>query len=291
MQGVQTEVIFDLKNSLLPRVHENFRPLFEYALLDESAGRLRPALVRATAEAFRSGGKVIGHLSRGVELVHGASLIVDDSPAQDNSSLRRGRPAFHVKFGPGKTINTSVAMLANAFYQFSMIDAERGLNGDLVQYAARRIGDYGMCLGQDMDLDTFGKGHEPETVEDLDETAYRKTGSAFEIAVGGIAVVHRSGREVMKALHEYSRYLGIAFQIKDDLLDGVEGPKGLGKTPDLDARNGKANYVSLLGEAAATEHFRNNSALAVQAVGSLSDRMDVNRLREIVTYVGRKVPD
>ncbi len=273
MRTVQTDVRHDLGDNFLPGVHRAFRQEYAYALLDESAGRLRPALVRGTAEAFDCDGPAVRQLSRAIELVHGASLIVDDSPVHDNSSLRRGRPAFHVEFGADKAVNTSIAMLASAFYEFSAIE---DAGGELVQYASRKIGDRGMCLGQAMDLAGFGEDGEPVTLAKLDDTAVKKTGSAFEIAVVGVAIMRRAQPGIMSALEDYSRLLGIAFQVKDDLLDEGDG-------------RGKNSYLEHLGEQGARQHFDGCSAMAGEALDGLPDGLDTARLREIIAYVGRQL--
>jgi geranylgeranyl pyrophosphate synthase len=291
MADTQNRVSHDFEQLFLPVVPERFRPVYAYALMDDNASRLRPALVQATADGFGLGQNIIKRPSRGVELVHGASLIIDDSPAHDNSPARRGKPAVHVEFGTGKALTAAVAMLNSAYHEFSVADSERHLNGDLVEYVTEKV--EAMCEGQDMDLDTFGEAkqedQEPTTLEELDEIASRKTASAFEIAVAGVAIINRSPHEVREGLEKYARLLGIAYQVKDDLLDDLESPEGLGKTPGLDTKNGKTNYVSLLGREDAKEHFQDYSLMAVQTLEGLSSVMDVGRLREIVGYIGRKV--
>ena len=182
-------------------------------------------------------------LLRSLEYMHTASLIFDDLPSQDNAPIRRGRPTLH------QVQNIAVAELTGLFLTQKAIEEQTSLEGfdsktvlSLIQYSTHITED--MCMGQAMDLDSKGK---TLTLEQLNTMSFYKTGLAFEASLIMPAILAHASEAEMNALKKYARHSGIAFQIKDDLLD-VEGDQVLlGKSIGTDSKNNNSTFVSILG--------------------------------------------
>ena len=182
-------------------------------------------------------------LLRSLEYMHTASLIFDDLPSQDNASIRRGRPTLH------EVYNTATAELTGLFLTQKAVEEQASLDGfdsktvlKLIQYTAQKTAD--MCKGQAMDLHSKG---EQLTLEQLNTMCFYKTGIAFEASLIMPAILAHAREQEIEALKRFAYHAGIAFQIKDDLLD-VEGNQStLGKPIGKDAENNQSTFVTILG--------------------------------------------
>ena len=221
-----------------PKIHEALR----YTLLLPGK-RLRGILVLATCDLLR--GKREGAMSFAcaVEMVHAASLILDDLPSQDNATLRRGKPVLHNVVGEANATLAAVALLARAFGIVQDNRAVRdGIRNEAGAVLSRAIGTGGLIGGQVVDLESTGKEL------DLDRLEYihsHKTGALF-IAAAELGVLAAGGRaRDREALALYAKNLGLAFQITDDLLDYTGDPEVTGKDAGLDRE--KTTFVNLCG--------------------------------------------
>ena len=212
--------------------------------------RLRPIL---TLEFCRlCGGDVHAALPAacGVELLHTYSLIHDDLPAMDNDDLRRGKPTCHKQFDEATAILAGDGLLT---YAFEIISDEKThprpvIRSRLVKLLAEAAGAFnGMIAGQMLDLyaENLKNPAEPEKlIKNIEEM---KTGRLLRYACEAGAVLGNAQGEKYQALIDYSRRIGIAFQIADDILD-VEGNQALvGKTLNKDAEQGKITFVGIYG--------------------------------------------
>ncbi|MFB9988172.1 polyprenyl synthetase family protein [Bacillus benzoevorans] len=180
---------------------------------------------------------------RALEYMHTASLIFDDLPSQDNAPIRRGRQTVHQMFDAASAELTGLFLTQKAVHELSSLEGfEPRAVLRLIQYASQVTMD--MCMGQAMDLHSKGK---QLSLEELNTMCFYKTGIAFEASLIMPAIVAHADEAEMKALKKFARHAGIAFQIKDDLLD-VEGDKNLlGKPVGKDAENNNSTFVSVLG--------------------------------------------
>jgi farnesyl diphosphate synthase len=227
--------------------------------------RIRPLLCYASGEVLGVPADRLDDAACAVECVHVFSLVHDDLPAMDNDDLRRGKPSTHAAFGVATAILAGDALQTRAF---------EILAGDGVNDAAARLGmiailatasgSTGMTGGQAVDLESEGKQLVAADLEALDRD---KTGKLIRAAVlmptcavPGLASASRD------ALDRFAECMGLAFQIRDDVLD-VEGEQALtGKTHGADAARGKATYPSLMGMDNAK---RRADALYAEAIAAL----------------------
>ena len=258
------EPIIDAANYSLEGDGKRLRPIMTWVMGVNEYGLNRSAIVP---------------LLRSLEYMHTASLIFDDLPAQDNASIRRGRPTLH------QVYNTAVAELTGLFLtqkaigeqaSLDQFDAQTVLN--LIQYSTGVIQD--MCKGQAMDLDSKGK---PLTLEQLNMMCFYKTGIAFEASLIMPAILAHAKESEIEALKKFAHHAGIAFQIKDDLLD-VEGDMILlGKPIGKDAENNNSTFVSILGLEDARKAMWEHYCLAMEMLQEIP--RNTTFLKHLLNYI------
>ena len=239
-----------------------------YAVLG-GGKRLRPRLAYAAGRAAGASAEVVDFAAAAVELVHAFSLIHDDLPALDDDALRRGRPTVHVRFGEATAILAGDALLALAFETASDAAAPPELAACWVRLLARATGAEGMVGGQMMDLAGEAERLPLPQVADLHR---RKTGALIRAAAMAGAAAGRLPAEALAAVDGFAAEIGLAFQIRDDVLDATASTGVLGKLRQADARRGKSTYVSVLGLAAAEEEAARRLALARARLAPLGSR-------------------
>lgn len=248
--------------------------------LDGSGKRLRPivAWVMGVHEFGMDKNAVIP-LLKSLEYMHTASLIFDDLPSQDDASVRRGRPTVHMAY------NTAIAELTGLFLTQKAIEEQTFLDQfeeksvlRLVQYSAQTI--MAMCKGQAMDLDSR---NDPLTLDQLHSMSFYKTGIAFEASLVMPAILANKEEKQINRLKTFAYHAGIAFQIKDDLLD-VEGDIALtGKPVGIDAENNKSTYVSILGLEEAKKAMWEHYCLGMEALQDIPSKTAF--LKVLLTYM------
>ncbi|MCM2270347.1 MAG: polyprenyl synthetase family protein, partial [Thermoanaerobaculia bacterium] len=208
--------------------------------------RVRPVLTLAVAELLGDAGDESLDLACAVELVHAASLVLDDLPSMDDAELRRGRPTTHRAFGEDVAILAAFALLTRAFQLVAdagqRLALKRYTSEDMVHHLADAVGTQGLVGGQALDLSS-----DPATV-DLERLEYihsHKTGALFLAAAELGAMAADARRKDLEAVARYAKNLGLAFQIEDDLLDALASREATGKDVRQDA--GKVTFVKLLG--------------------------------------------
>ena len=180
-----------------------------------------------------------------VELVHAASLVLDDLPSMDDARRRRGRPALHVTWGVATAELASVALLSRAFESVAEApDVGAAARARMAGELAAAVGAAGCCGGQAADL-----GADPASLslEDLEAIHSRKTGALFVAAVRCGALAGGARESALRSLTLFARNLGLAFQITDDLLDLEGDPERMGKDTLRDGH--RANFATLFGAA------------------------------------------
>lgn len=218
-------------------------------------------------------------LLKSLEYLHTASLIFDDLPSQDNANIRRGKPTLHIKY------NEATAELTALFLTQKAVEEQTNLHKfktqtvlKLIQYSARLIQD--ICKGQDMDLSSKSK---KLSIEDLRTLSYYKTGLAFEAALVMPAILANDENNNIEILKKFAYHMGVAFQIKDDLLDFEGDYELLGKTIKKDFKNSNATFVTIMGIDEAKKELWNQYSLAMDLLTSLS--INSKFLRQLLNYI------
>lgn len=213
--------------------------------------RLRPFLVVETAKLFDVPPFPSAMLvSAALEMLHTYSLIHDDLPAMDNDDLRRGKPTCHKEFDEATAILAGDGLLTQAFQVLShpSVSPDTAIRCELIGNLANDAGAYvGMIAGQMLDLyaETAPKDEDNETL--IKRIEEMKTGRLIRFACEAGAILGGAENEQRQALIDYSRNIGMAFQIADDILDVEGNPELVGKTLQKDAAQGKVTFVSLYG--------------------------------------------
>lgn len=221
--------------------------LLESMLYSVTAGgkRMRPLLLLATIKLLQKEiSEEAYQVAAALEMVHTYSLIHDDLPAMDDDDLRRGMPTNHKKFGEALAILAGDALLTAAFQLLSetALSAEKRVR--LVQLFATASGPAGMIAGQVADIEGENK---MLTSKQLAAIHRDKTGKLIICAVVAGALIANATKEETELLEQFAKHFGLAFQIKDDLLDVVGDEREIGKKTGMDAALQKSTYPALLG--------------------------------------------
>jgi farnesyl diphosphate synthase/geranylgeranyl diphosphate synthase type II len=216
-----------------------------YSLLN-GGKRMRPALVYLAARFCRGSLDQADSAACAIEAIHSYSLVHDDLPAMDDDELRRGKPTCHIAFDEATAILAGDALLTWSFELLSQPDniGTAQIQLQMVQALARAAGDLGMVDGQAFDLNSVGK---QLTLDQLKAMHSAKTGALINVSLELGALSAEATDAEMAALRQYGTALGLAFQIKDDLLD-IEGDTAtLGKPQGSDQASNKPTYPALVG--------------------------------------------
>jgi geranylgeranyl pyrophosphate synthase len=210
--------------------------------------RLRSALLIAVGKVFDAPDECLIKTASAIEMIHTYSLIHDDLPAMDNDSLRRGTATCHVKFGEATAILAGDTLQNLAFLTIADDEAlTPEIRLRLISEIAHASGSpNGMVAGQQMDLDAEGESGKV-SVEKLERIHLFKTGAMISVAARSGAIIAGADDKEIKAVSKYAAYLGLLFQITDDILDVTQTTEILGKTAGKDASSEKATYPAIFG--------------------------------------------
>ncbi|WP_458126700.1 polyprenyl synthetase family protein [Paenibacillus sp. Z3-2] len=267
----------------LPEMKETLIDAANYSLQGDGK-RLRPILtwVMGVREYGLPESSIVP-LLRSLEYMHTASLIFDDLPTQDNASTRRGRSTLHQVHNSATAELTGLFLIQKAIGEQSSLDHfDAATVLTLIQYSAEKAED--MCMGQAMDLNSKGKAL---TLEQLNMICFYKTGIAFEAALVMPAILAQVKEPEIATLKKFAYHAGIAFQIKDDLLDYEGDHLILGKPAGQDERNNNSTFVSILGDEGAKKEMWEHYCLATDALNEMPKPIPF--LRHLLDYlIGRE---
>ncbi len=246
--------------------------------------RIRALLVYGTGMIFDAPLPVLDMLAASIEMIHCYSLIHDDLPAMDDDDLRRGKPSAHKQFDDATAILAGDALHSLAFEILSTEPRDYAHPEKrvlFIQTLARAIGPQGMTLGQMLDL-TLQK--DSASIHDISEMQQLKTGKLLQagIQLGTLAGTNRNIQSV-QALREFGQCIGLAFQIKDDILDVESTTEVLGKKQFSDIKQDKPTYLQFQGMASAKitlDELIDNALTSLEILGSRGDF-----LREITHFI------
>lgn len=242
------------------------KTIYEAMRYSLSAGgkRLRPVIMLLVGEMLGGDEKQIMPFACAMEMIHTYSLIHDDLPSMDNDDLRRGKPTNHKVFGEAMAILAGDALLNKAFEitsSFEFEDNKRALRA--ISVLAASSGTEGMIGGQVVDIESEGK---KISFDNLIYLHKLKTGAIIRSSGVIGAIMSGADDEKIKAVDEFCKNLGIAFQIQDDLLDVIGNQELLGKPVGSDEENEKTTFVSLCGLEKAKEYALEYTNKAISAL-------------------------
>lgn len=232
--------------------------------------RLRPLLMRETYRMFGGEGKAVEPFMAAIEMIHTYSLVHDDLPAMDDDDYRRGRKTTHKVYGEAMGILAGDALLNYAFETalgaFDM-GGEPSRTAKALKILAGKAGIYGMIGGQTADVEAEGQTVSGELLGFIFRL---KTGALLEASMMIGAVLAGASDENAERVGRIASDIGVAFQIRDDILDVTGSTEELGKPVGSDERNGKSTYVSIFGLAAARDEAKRLTDRAVSELREMS---------------------
>ncbi len=254
-----------------------------YAVLG-GGKHLRPILVYASGACLGAELESLDVPACAVEMIHAYSLVHDDLPAMDNDDLRRGKPTCHKVFGEATGILAGNALLTLAFQilaQDPALQASAATRLKMIEILAEACGSHGLAGGQEMDLAAVGK---TLSLAELEHMHHHKTGALIRASVllGAYCAVSVEGA-LLDQLDRYARAIGLAFQIRDDILDEEGETQVLGKTAGADRALNKPTYPAIIGMAEAKRMADEQRDIALASIKDLDPRADP--LRWIADYI------
>ena len=263
----------------------------KYALMG-GGKRLRPVLMEQTYLLFNGENlAIVEPFMAAIEMIHTYSLVHDDLPAMDNDDYRRGRKTTHVVYGEAMGILAGDALLNYAFEtalkSFNVIeknDAAAALQysrvANAMQVLAVKAGIYGMIGGQVIDME---ESNEEASRNRLDHMYRLKTGALIEASMMIGAILAGASEENINKMEQIAGDIGLAFQIKDDILDVISTPEKLGKPIHSDEKNEKITYVTLMDLDSANQEVTRISMRAMQSYEALPFGNDF--LKQLITML------
>lgn len=244
--------------------------------------RMRALLLLATAESFGTDPRRLVDAAAAFEMIHGASLVLDDLPSMDDAEFRRGQRTLHRVHGEDLAILTSVAMLNHAYgllgQAHSAVKPRRWPANELLQRVVAAVGWDGSVGGEAVDLHSEDRPLDFQTLEYIHS---RKTGAIFVAAAAVGAMLANASEPAVRTLESFARNLGLAFQITDDILDETGTLETLGKDTGKDA--GKLTFVRLAGVEGAQQIADELIDVAIAAVQPMGRKGE--SLRQLAAMV------
>ena len=213
--------------------------------------RLRAMFVYAAGEVLGADPKLLDYPASAVEMIHAYSLVHDDMPVMDNDDLRRGKPTCHKAYGEATALLTGDALQSLAFETLCKGPLSSQQQISMIKVLASYSGVKGMAGGQAIDLESVGQGL---TVNELQQMHELKTGALIQASLQMGALASQAVTEkILQQFAKYGAYLGLAFQVHDDVLDVTSDTNTLGKTQGADIALDKPTYPALVGLEAAQQ--------------------------------------
>ncbi len=269
------------------KYNAKFHEAMRYSTLD-GGKRIRPLLIYATGTATGQNLNELDGPACAVEMIHVYSLIHDDLPCMDDDDLRRGKPTCHKAFGEATAVLAGDALQALAFKILATdpaMTSDPAIRLNMIATIATAAGYQGMAGGQAIDLDSVGK---KLSLIELEEMHIYKTGELIRAAVN-MAASNRPDLppEQAQGLNRYAQCIGLAFQIRDDILDIEGDTETLGKQSGADQALGKPTFPDIIGLKESKIRLHELHQQALTALESFDAKADT--LRDIANYIVDRV--
>lgn len=246
INDLKCEIDLYLKNYFLGK--DNYNKLIYDAQsysLNIGGKRIRPILMLLTYSMYKENWRDILEFSSAIEMIHTYSLIHDDLPCMDNDDLRRGKPTNHKVYGENIAVLAGDTLLneaMNLMMKFSLKNGEKSLVA--AEKIASAAGPDGMIGGQVVDIINEGK---KISEDELKYMHMKKTGALIKVSIVSGAILGEAPEDDIKKLEKFGENLGLAFQIKDDILDVIGSTEKLGKNVLSDEESNKTNFITMHG--------------------------------------------
>ena len=253
------EVSADLTETILYSIEaggKRIRPLLLLELLEGFGLELTPAHFQVAAA---------------LEMIHTGSLIHDDLPAMDNDDYRRGRLTSHKKFGEDMAILAGDSLFLDPYGLVAMAELSSQVKVDLIAELSLAAGSFGMVAGQVLDMQGEGR---KLTMDQLQTIHANKTGKLLAYPFVAAGIIAQTGQSVLGKLRQAGELLGLAFQVRDDILDVTASFEQIGKTPQKDLAAEKSTYPALLGLDGARVFFNETLEQAKSLLEQLETESD-----------------
>ena len=248
--------------------------LIEAILYSVQAGgkRIRPLILLELVEAFgQELQQAHFQVAAALELVHTGSLIHDDLPAMDDDDYRRGRLTNHKKFGEAMAILAGDSLFLDPFGLIAMADLPSQVKVALISELSLAAGSFGMVAGQVLDMQGEGQ---VISLEDLKTIHANKTGKLLTYPFVAAGLIVQAEQSVQEKLRRIGELLGLAFQVRDDILDVTASFEELGKTPQKDLATAKSTYPAFLGIDGAKNFFNQTLDEALEILKDLEEKTE-----------------
>ena len=242
--------------------------------------RVRPYLTIEVANIVDGNLDAAKMIGGAIELIHTYSLIHDDLPAMDDDNYRRGQLTNHRVYGSDMAILAGDGLLTFAFNILTKINLSSAKVIKIIQLVSNAAGYNGMVGGQALDI---LNEKENISINKLKKIHSAKTGALFECSILAGALCGEPTNVEIEALRNYAKYLGITFQIVDDILDVTGDEKKLGKNTGRDSELNKATYTSLLGIKGAKERAQEYAEDAISSLDIFAER--AKNLHKLIDYI------
>ena len=209
--------------------------------------KIRSTIIFDAGKIFNISEKKLINICAAVECIHSYSLIHDDLPCMDNDTIRRGKPATHIKFGEASAVLAGSSLLTLAFEIIA--DKKYSLNpkakNEIIKFLSSCSGHTGIAGGQELDLKFENKKKGINQIIDMQK---KKTGKLFNFCLYAVGVVAKKNTKDKLFLSNLGEEIGLLFQLADDFLDYKGSKKLLGKPVKKDHKKGKSTLLNLMGE-------------------------------------------
>ena len=248
--------------------------LSEVILYSVQAGgkRIRPLLLLELIQAF--GLELVEahyQVAAALEMIHTGSLIHDDLPAMDDDDYRRGRLTSHKKFGEDMAILAGDSLFLDPYGLLARAELPSQVKVDLISELSLAAGSFGMVAGQVLDMQGEGQAI---SLEDLKTIHANKTGKLLTYPFVAAGLIVQAQQSVQDKLRRIGELLGLAFQVRDDILDVTASFEELGKTPQKDLAAAKSTYPAFLGLDGAKNFFNQTLDEAVLILSDLEEKTE-----------------
>lgn len=275
----RTEEVQEILYRYLPEETGYQKTLLQAMNYSMQAGgkRLRPLLMQETYRLFGGTGRIVEPFMAAMEMIHTHSLIHDDLPAMDNDEYRRGRKTTHIVYGEAMAILAGDGLLNLAYETVSRafeMEPENPAVGKAMAVLARKTGITGMIGGQSVDVEQSGKDLSRGQLDFI----YRlKTSALIEGSMMVGAILAGASADEAAQIEQVASDVGLAFQIRDDILDVTSTSQVLGKPINSDEKNHKTTYVTMEGLKKAEKDVKEISGRAIDVLDQLGRKNEFLR--------------